>query len=345
MDVRFRTIRLTKLYPLAISRGISTGSQNLFVFVSDGVHEGVGECAPGTGDDETLAARARGQLEDLIRSGLFNFGPHMIWRKAHEAGVDAPALAGLDIALWDLLAKQAQMPLHHLLGLEKPTVATSVTIGINPVDVIRERVPEILARTRARALKIKLGNPEGLEADKASYEAARAAAAPYRAKLRVDANGGWTPSSAPSMIRWLSERDCGYVEQPLPAGQEDALPEIFASRALPIYLDESVRMSRDVPAIADRCDGINLKLMKTGGITEALRLVAAARAHNLKTMIGCMGESSVAIAAGASIGALFDHIDLDSHLNLHPDPAEGLKMVAGVVIPSDVAGHGAVVVE
>ena len=345
MDVRFRTIRLTKLYPLAISRGVSTGSQNLFVFVSDGVHEGVGECAPGTGDDDVLAARARRQLEDLIRTGLFNFGPHMIWRKAFEAGVESPTLAGLDIALWDLLAKQADMPLHRLLGLEKPTVATSVTIGLNPVEVIKERVPEILTRTRARALKIKLGNPEGIEADKASYEAAREASAPFKVKLRADANGGWSPKSAVSMMKWLADRGCGYVEQPLVAGEEEALPEVYAKRTLPLFLDESVRTSHDVPKVADRCDGVNLKLMKTGGITEALRLVATARAHNLKTMIGCMGESSIAIAAGASIGALFDHIDLDSHLNLHPDPAEGLKMVAGVVIPSDRSGHGAAVVE
>lgn len=345
MRVRYRTIRLTKLYPLQISRGLSTGSKNLFVFVGDGRHEGVGECAPGTGDDEVLAKRAQKQLERLVKAGLYDFGPHMVWQKGMEMGVETPALAALDIALWDLLAKRAGMPLHRLLGLEKPTVATSVTIGINPVEVIKERVPEILRRTRGRALKIKLGNPEGIDADKASFEAAREAADHFHVKLRVDANGGWSPKDAISMISWLAERGCEYVEQPLAAGQEDDLPAVFAARKLPIFLDESIRLSSDVPKVADRCDGVNLKLMKTGGITEAVRLVSTARALGLKTMIGCMGESSVAIAAGSAIGALFDHIDLDSHLNLHPDPAEGLKSVAGVVIPSDSPGHGAVVVE
>ena len=113
------------------------------------------------------------------------------------------------------------------------------------------------------------------------------------------------------------------------------------NRALPIFIDESCRFSTDVVRLASCIDGVNLKLMKCGGITEALRIVATARAHGLQTMIGCMGESSVAIAAGASLGALFDHIDLDSHLNLAPDPAVGLEFLEGIVCVSQTPGHGA----
>lgn len=164
----------------------------------------------------------------------------------------------------------------------------------------------------------------------------------FHVKLRVDANGGWTVDQARHMIRWLWERDVEYVEQPLAEGFEHLLPELFSGSRLPIFCDESCRTSDDVPLLADRADGVNLKLMKTGGITEALRLVATARAHHLQTMIGCMSESSVAIAAGASIGALFDHIDLDSHLNLNPDPAEGAPIIDGVIVPSDRPGHGAI---
>jgi L-alanine-DL-glutamate epimerase-like enolase superfamily enzyme len=345
MKVQFRTIRLTKLFPLQISRGTSTGSSNLFVFVEDDGHVGVGECAPGTGDDDVLSDRAQKQLEELISSGIDGLGPYQVWEKCHAMGVEEPALAGLDIALWDLLAKKANMPLYKMLGLELPTAVTSVTIGINPVDVIQERVPEILRLWKGRALKIKLGGPDGVEGDKESYEAAREAAKPFNVKLRVDANGGWTQSEAIMMAKWLADRECDYLEQPLPQGAEDDLHALFKDRPLPIYLDESIRLSSDVTRFADRCDGVNLKLMKTGGITEAMRLVAAARAHGLKTMIGCMGESSVSIAAGAAIGYLFDHIDLDAHFNLNPDPAEGLRMVAGVVMPRDVPGHGAEVVE
>lgn len=143
------------------------------------------------------------------------------------------------------------------------------------------------------------------------------------------------------MMRWLAERQCDYVEQPLPQGLERELPQLFEGRPLPIFVDESVHFSQDVPLVAPWVDGVNLKLMKCGGLTEALNIVAVARAHGLQTMIGCMGESSVAISAGASIGALFDHIDLDSHLNLDPDPAIGALMVDGIVTPPERPGHGA----
>ena len=147
------------------------------------------------------------------------------------------------------------------------------------------------------------------------------------------------------MQTWLAERGVDYIEQPLVKGAEDQLPELFRKRVLPIYADESCWFAEDVPKLADRVDGVNLKLMKCGGPTEALRIVAAARAHGLKTMIGCMGESSVAISAGAALSALFDHIDLDSHLNLTNDPAAGADLVNGCVIPNDRPGHGAVMAE
>ncbi len=340
MQVRFKTVRLEKLYPLRISRGTSTGSNNLFVKVQEGAHEGIGECAPGTGFDDTLAETAQGQLAVLIGDGLAGRSIHQVYSEGVRQGVDPAALAALDVALWDLTAKQARMPLYRLFGLGKATVETSVTIGINPVDVILDRVPHLLEDNGARALKIKLGSPDGIEADQASYLAAREAAAPFGAKLRIDANGGWSLGDAKKMVAWLALHECDYVEQPMKAGEEDQLPELFAQRPLPIFLDESLKTSRDIARFADRCDGVNLKLMKTGGLTEALRLVATARAHGLGTMIGCMGESSVAIGAGASIGALFDHIDLDSHLNLKPDPATGLEMAEGVVTPRSVPGHG-----
>lgn len=341
MQVAFRTLSLKKLYPLAISRGVTTGSQNLFVFVSEGGHTGIGECAPGTGYDDTLAPIAERQLTDLVASGIEGLSIHQIWDKARAREVDPSALAALDIALWDLLAKQAGVPLYRVFGLGKTTVPTSVTIGINPIEVIRERVPEILARTGGKALKIKLGSPEGIEHDKASYEACREVAGPFHVKYRIDANGGWGVDDALQMIRWLADRGCDYVEQPLAEGQEAELPRLFEGRPIPIYCDESARHARDIPKLIGKADGINLKLMKCGGLTEALRLLATARSCGLGTMIGCMGESSVAISAGATLGQLLDHIDLDSQLNLDPDPAEGAAMIDGVVTPPDRPGHGA----
>lgn len=345
MTFRFREIRLEKRYPLMISRGVSTGSINLFVEVTDGVHTGIGECAPGAGFDDTMASIIEPKLRALSFEISDQSSIRQVYRLAREREIEAPAIAGLDVALWDLCGKQAGMPLYRLFGLAKPNVPSSVTIGINPPDVIRERVPEILSRTGAKALKVKLGCPDGLDRDQENFEAALGASKPFRVKIRVDANGGWTVDGALKMMRWLADRGCDYVEQPLPRGSEPDLPRLFDSRPLPIFVDESVHFASDVPSLAPFVDGVNLKLMKTGGLTEALDLVAVARAHGLQTMIGCMGESSVAISAGASIGALFDHIDLDSQLNLAPDPAVGAQMIDGVVTPPELPGHGAQLVE
>ncbi len=344
IQVRFQTLELIKLYPLAISRGVMASSENLFVSISDGDHVGIGELSPATGSEWT-AERGERQLRQYLDTSLLWRGdrlssPHDVYASMREAGIDPPAMAALDVAVWDLLAKQAGLPLYRLLGLPNRSVPTSVTIGINPPEVTRERVPDILRRTGAKCLKIKLGSPEGLEHDKAHFSAAAESSSAFQPSLRVDANGGWSPQDAVHMISWLADRGVEYVEQPLAKGAEDDLPLVFAGRRLPIFLDETIRFSEDVPAVADRCDGVNLKLMKCGGITEAVRIVATAKAHGLQTMIGCMSESSIAIAAGAAIGSLFDHIDLDSHLNLNPDPASGAPIVDGVVRSLETVGHG-----
>lgn len=339
MNVIFKTLTLPKLYPLAISRGTMASSDNLFVSVEDGGVVGLGEHAPATGKAWT-AERAHKQLSAFCESG-FSLEPEETWEAMRAAEIDPPAMAALDVALWDLRAKKAGKPLYELLGLEKKSVPTSVTIGINPPAVTLERVPDILRRTGAKCLKIKLGSPEGRAHDKEHFLAAKEASDPFGSILRVDANGGWTVEEAIEMISWLKDHGVDYVEQPLVEGGEEGLVELFKNRELPIFIDESCRWATDVEKWADRTDGVNLKLMKCGGVTEALRIVAEARKCNLKTMIGCMSESSVAIAAGAAMGALFDHIDLDSHLNLNPDPASGAPIIDGVIVPLEVPGHGA----
>lgn len=374
LSVSFRRLELHKLYPLAISRGVQATSENLFVEVSDGTYTGIGELSPATASQWT-AERGETQLREFIKpfewaaldkpkaqsvalqilSGLANphgrpeadaargtyVSPHKAWQLMKDAQIDPPAMAALDSAIWDLLAKRARMPLFELLGLENRQVPTSITIGLNPPEVTKERVPDILQRTGAKCLKIKLGSPEGREFDKAHFSAAAEAAKPFNAKLRVDANGGWTVDEAKMMMAWLAPQGVDYVEQPLVEGAEADLPLIFENRPLPIFVDEGCRFSQDIPKWAHTVDGINLKLMKCGGITEALRIVSTARAFGLKTMIGCMSESSIAIAAGAAMGSLFDYIDLDSHLNLKPDPATGAPIVDGVITPNDLPGHGA----
>ncbi len=341
INIRFQTLKLKKRYPLRISRGVVDSSTNLIVHLEEGGFIGIGEAAPGESAGADTAEKCQQQIEQFVEGfPLNNSNPTDAWKAAHNQGIAACAYAAVDMALWDLLAKKSQQPLYRLLGLARPRVATSVTLGILPSDLVREHVPEILSRTKSPYLKVKLGNPDGIEADKAMFETVMQSTKPYDVHIRVDANGGWSLQDARTMMRWLAEQGVDYIEQPLHQDNDDQLPDLFKDRALPIYVDESCQYSSDVARLSHCVDGVNLKLMKCAGITEAVRIVATARAHGLQTMIGCMGESSISISAGASIGALFDHIDLDSHLNLAPDPAIGGDYTNGVVTPTEAFGHG-----
>ena len=192
-----------------------------------------------------------------------------------------------------------------------------------------------------RALKIKLGSNEGIEYDKLIYSQVIESTKNKDIAIRVDANGGWTLDDAKLMMKWLAERKAEYIEQPLVEGEEDKLKFLFEGRPLPIFIDESCRFAEDVANYYQYVDGVNLKLMKCGGITEALKILNVAKAHGLKTMIGCMSESSVSISAGASITGIIDYVDLDSHYNLDPDPSEGPSMVNGITMINSLPGHGA----
>lgn len=340
LNISTQILHLHKRFPLAISRGVMTGSDNLFIHVEENGISGVGEMAPGSTEGADTPKKGEKMLADFCASEKSSNSIQENYDNAIEAGVAPCVVAALDMALWDLRAKQAGLPLYKLLGLSRKVVPTSVTVGINPPEVVRERIPLLLDGTGVKALKIKLGSPEGLDADQEMFSAVLEMTKNRSTIIRVDANGGWTVPEAKKMMQWLADRGVEYIEQPLKKGQEDDLIHLFKDRPLPIYVDESCRVSSDIPNFADRVDGVNLKLMKCGGITEALRIVSTARAFGLKTMIGCMGESSVSIAAGASIGSLFDYIDLDSHLNLDPDPCNGAEMTDGRILPSDNLGHG-----
>ena len=199
----------------------------------------------------------------------------------------------------------------------------------------------IISNPQVRALKVKLGSPEGIEYDKLIYSQVIESTKKSNIAIRVDANGGWSLDEAKLMMKWLAERDAEYIEQPLVEGDEDKLKFLFEGRALPIFIDESCRFAEDVANNYQYVDGVNLKLMKCGGITEALKILNVAKSHGLKTMIGCMSESSVSISAAASITGIIDYVDLDSHYNLNPDPSEGTSMIDGVTMINSLPGHGA----
>jgi L-alanine-DL-glutamate epimerase-like enolase superfamily enzyme len=346
MQIRDSPLPLTKRYPLTISRGTSAGSDNLLVEVTHGGITGLGEMAPvniGYGDESAAAMLPvieswAGPLEDLAPWEMQRVEERLACVDA--VGAVPAARAALDMALYDWLGKQTGMPVYALLGLDPGRIVpTSITVGINPPDVVRERVPELLSRLRPRYLKVKLGSPAGPEADREMFEVVRELTPP-EVGLRVDANGGWSGEAAITMCKWLAERGVAYVEQPLPVGREAELAAVRAASPIPLFADESCRFAADVPKLAGLVDGINLKLMKAGGIREGLRVIHTAKAHGLKVMMGCMSESSLAIAASVHLSPLADFLDLDSHLNLLPDPCCGLRWEEGRVLPSEAPGLG-----
>lgn len=353
MKLTLEVINVSKRHPLTISRGTSTGSSNLVVRLDYDDIEGLGEMAPTSGgavaESADSAEIAFCRWIDIL-DGLGPWDSQEIEKRLIDAEgryTDLAARAALDMAVWDWKGKFAGVPVWKLLGLSRDTIpATSVTVGINPPDVVRSRVQETLKRTGAKHLKVKLGNPDGAESDKAMFAAAQEAALAIKDLIeeqptwRVDANGGWTVDTALRMIEWLAARGVEYVEQPLLRGREADLRELHRSAALPIYADESVYLAQDIPPIAEYIDGVNLKLMKCGGMTEAIRIVHTARAHKLRVMYGCMSETSLAITAAAHISPLADELDLDSHLNLLPDPFIGAAFVDGRIMPGDAPGLG-----
>jgi len=340
MKITFHKVQLKKRFPLAISRGIRYHSENIFVQVEKDGLVGWGEAAPGETEGASTPEAVQHALEQFASTGIEGYSIQALYNRAREMNIPPCAYVGLDIALWDWTAKKAQMPLYQLLGFPKAHTPTSVTIGINPPEVVKERIPLLMKGTSIQSLKIKLGSPEGIEADKTMFEQVLESAKNYKVKIRVDANGGWDVSQAKHMMKWLADRGVDYIEQPLEEGEEAYLKELYHQRPLPIYVDESCRFCENIPHFAAHVDGVNMKLMKCGGITEALRIIATAKAHGLKTMIGCMSESSVSIAAAAALSGGIDHVDLDSHYNLAPDPSVGAPMIKGITLPPEVPGHG-----
>jgi muconate cycloisomerase len=248
--------------------------------------------------------------------------------------------AALDVALWDWCGKATGQPIWRLLGLDLDRIQpTSVTVGISSPEAAQQRSQDWLQQTSARVLKIKLGSPAGISADQAMFQALYSRI-PADISLSVDANGGWNLPDAMVMADWLSDRRVTHLEQPLPVSQNADLAQLKQQSPLPIFVDESCFNSQDIPRLADFVDGINIKLMKAGGLTEALRMIHTARACGLQIMFGCYSDSSLANGAMAQLSPLADYLDLDSHLNLRDDPFTGLTLVNGRLLPSTNPGLG-----
>jgi len=241
------------------------------------------------------------------------------------------ARAALSSALHDLAGKRLGIPVHRMWGLDPARAPMSTfTIGIDTAEMIRKKVIEAEPYP---ILKIKLGSDRDMEILNTIRDVTQK-------ELRVDANCGWTVKHAIRMLPVLAEYGVTVLEQPLPAGDLDGLAEIRRHARIPLIVDESCLTSADIPRVVGKVDGINIKLAKTGGLREAIRMIHIARAHHLMVMVGCMVESSIAITAAAQFTPLVDIVDLDGAALLAHDPYAGATIHGGQLRLPDGPGLG-----
>jgi L-alanine-DL-glutamate epimerase-like enolase superfamily enzyme len=341
MKTEFERYEFPLEHPFTIARGTQDTAANVVVRVEDDEgNVGVGGAAPSAHYGET-AATVEAVLPELLAVVERVDDPHDLARIEtgfREVVEDNPAArSAVSIACHDLAAKRAGLPLYRYWGLDAAnTLDTSFTIGIDDEETMRRKTAEAVEAGYG-TLKVKLGTSR----DEALLSAVRETAPD--ATIRVDANEAWTPKEAVRNIEWLADYDVEFVEQPVPAENREGLKYVYERSPLPIAADESCVVASDVPDIADRCDIANLKLMKTGGLREAKRLIHTARAHGLEVMCGCMIESNASIAAACHLAPLLDYADLDGSLLLAEDDFDGVPMPAGHIDLQDVdrAGTGA----
>jgi L-alanine-DL-glutamate epimerase-like enolase superfamily enzyme len=332
VDVSARTATLRLAETFTIARESTDEAEVVWIEVRHNGVSGFGEADPIERYSES-AASALAFVEG--HAGLLGEDPFALEeigaRLAAIPGEQA-AKAALDAALHDLQGKLLDVPVHRLLGLPRSGPPTSWTVGLGDPDETARKAER--ARGGFLRLKLKLGGRDGLDVDRV-----RAVRAVTDVPLQVDVNEYWTLDEALDALPQLAALGVEYCEQPLAAGDPDGA-ELKRRSPIPIYVDEDCHTLADVAACADIAHGINIKLAKSGGIREGVRMAHAARALDLGVMLGCMVESGLGIAAGAAIASLCDHVDLDGNLLIAEDPWPGVELVDGVQLPSGAAGLG-----
>jgi L-alanine-DL-glutamate epimerase-like enolase superfamily enzyme len=328
LSARIATIELAETF--VISRSAQDTADVVYVELEhDGV-AGYGEATPiahyGQSADSALA-----YLE--AQADALGNDPWALEEIESRLPPEEPAArAAIDAALHDLQGKLAGQPVWRLLGLRCAGPPTSWTIWLGDPDDMARRTEAVAGRFKR--LKLKLGGGDGLD-----VERVRAVRGMTDLPLMVDVNEAWSLDEALEALAQLAELGVEYCEQPLPARDPDG-PGLKERSPLPIYVDEDCHVAADVPFCAERAHGVNIKLAKSGGIREAVRITHVARALGLGVMLGCMNESGLAVAAGTQIASLCDHVDLDGNLLLRHDPWQGVELVDGVQLPSESPGLG-----
>ena len=332
MEVSARIVSLELAETFTIARGSQDTADVVEVEIRhDGV-SGFGEAAPIDRYDET-AASALAYVESVAADlGDDPFALEEVMRRLPNE--EFAARAAIDAALHDLCGKLVGEPVWRFLGLERLGPPTSWTIGLAAPGDMAARAAKAHASGRFRRLKLKLGGGDGLDVDRV-----RAVREVTDVPLQADVNEYWSLEEALDALPRLAELGVEYCEQPLRAGDPDG-PKLKQSAAIPVYVDEDCHTLADVAACAPIAHGVNIKLAKSGGIGEAVRMSHAARALGLGVMLGCMVESGLGIAAGAALASLCDHVDLDGNLLIARDPWPGVELADGIQTPSEEPGLG-----
>ena len=322
MKLTFDVLELQTKHAFNIARERAPGARRMvWVRVADGDGvEGWGEASPQPfyGETADTVAAALPRLADALQSASQGdaFALEAVDTALHHAlAHHGAARVAVSMALHDLVGKKLGIPVWKLWGLD-PSAApkSSFTIGIDDIDVMREKVREAASYP---ILKIKIGTERDLE-----ILAMIRQEAPEKT-IRVDANTAWTAKQAIAAMPMLADFGVEFVEQPLPAHDLAGLRLVREHSPLPIIADESVETAADVAKLAGVVDGVNIKLAKCGNLREAVRIVHAARAHNMSVMLGCMIESTLGIAAAIQLTPLVDYVDLDGAALLASDPFAG----------------------
>ena len=333
-EVRTEVVRLKLRHTWTTVMSSSDYRDNLHLrFTRDGV-TGFGEAAPIVRYKENAesARKAVESVADLLRSADPWHFSKLLAEVFRRVEGQYAAKAAIDIGVMDWIGQKLGVPLYRHFGLDPGDApVTTFSIGIDTPETTRQKVREAEAFP---VLKIKVG----LDTDEATIEAVRSVT---KKPLRVDANEGWKDrEEAVRKINWLESQGVEFVEQPMPAPMIEDIRWVRGRVHIPIIADEACLHPADIPKLATAYDGVNIKLMKCGGMLEAFRMIEIAKSLGLKTMLGCMIESSIGVTAAAHLSPLVDYADLDGNLLIANDPYSGVKVVNGKLILPDRPGLG-----